>query len=388
MPFETSELYKRYMINLRMPESVDLKPSKEAEALAKKLSESLKIKFDLIITDSEIRSASKNIEISDAGMVDPMSRHYMPGEDKVASFVHAYAKSAIVIRVPDKQKASLNLLSVNHSPLPIFISMAVGDNASLELSEYYFSASKEQSVVAPLHELSAGKNSKVELNILHDENGMTDVGNLCKGRIGERAEVRVNMAYIGGGHTRSRANFTAAEHGKIQVSEVAFGSDGQKFDMATNVTNEKPYSIGRVDSGAVMSGKSLCVLKGFAKIVEGARGVGSQVNQHGLLLDPESRIEALPDMSIDYSNEVSASHSAGTAPISNDVLFYMTSRGIPEDEARRLYIIGFLSKYLTNISNVKAKEVIVSVLLEKLNKKTFGMVPNTDIEKFWLVQKA
>ncbi len=388
LPFETRELYKRYMINLRMPDGVSNKPSKEADAFADKVSESMGLKFDLIITDSGIKGSLKNIEIVDSERVEAATRKHMPGEDKVASFVHAYARKAIVMRVPSGESASINVLSVNHGPAPIFLSLVVEDDAHLSLSEYYFSTSHEQSVVTPVHELHVGKRAEVDLSLLHNENAKTDIGNLCKGSVGEHSGVRFSSAYIGGGYTRARTDLDVSDHAKVDVSEIVFSSDGQKFDIGSTVTNSKPYSTGIVNSGAVMSGKSICVLKGFAKIVKGARGVNSHVNQHGLILDADARIECLPDMSIDYSNDVTAGHSAGTAPISRDVLFYLTSRGIPEAEARKLYIMGFLSKYLANIRDIKMKEIIIATMLEKMNKSSFGTVPDTRIEKYWVLESA
>ena len=98
------------------------------------------------------------------------------------------------------------------------------------------------------------------------------------------------------------------------------------------------------------------------------------------MLSKDAHIDALPDMAIDYSNEVKATHSASTSPIDKEVLFYLASRGIEEDSARRYFITAFIAKYLSNIDNGVASEVAMSIMLDKLEKEPLVTIPDVNTQ--------
>ena len=69
---------------------------------------------------------------------------------------------------------------------------------------------------------------------------------------------------------------------------------------------------------------------------------------HNILLDDTARVETRPQLEI-YADDVECSHGATTGYLNPDEQFYMRSRGIPEDEARRLQVISFLSSVLEDV---------------------------------------
>ena len=161
------------------------------------------------------------------------------------------------------------------------------------------------------------------------------------------------------------------------------GASDQKFDINTFMTNAKPNTYAKLESGAVLDGSSMCMLKGYAKVEKLAKGAISRVEEHGILLSEAAHIDALPDMAIDYGDGVSATHSAATAPIDKDALFYIMSRGIDNVESRRLFVGAFMSKYLAGITNPLARELATSLLLEKAESGSFGKIPGISMKNVW-----
>jgi Fe-S cluster assembly protein SufD len=74
-----------------------------------------------------------------------------------------------------------------------------------------------------------------------------------------------------------------------------------------------------------------------------------------LVLSPHTSVETKPTLEI-RANDVRCTHGATTGPISREELWYLTSRGIPEREAERLIVTGFLEHALEKISGTMAKE--------------------------------
>ena len=75
---------------------------------------------------------------------------------------------------------------------------------------------------------------------------------------------------------------------------------------------------------------------------------------HSILLDSVSSSETHPQLEI-YADDVECSHGATVGALNADELFYLRSRGIPEEEARRMQILSFLSPVLNRLPEDKQK---------------------------------
>ena len=125
------------------------------------------------------------------------------------------------------------------------------------------------------------------------------------------------------------------------------------------------------------------MLKGNARVAKSARGSVSRVEQRGLLLDPASRAQLLPDMSVACGEVESASHGASVAPIDDDELFYMMSRGVDAAKARQMFVSGFLSKGLSGVGSDTVKEVAISMMLNKFGSGRQSGSPKISARDVW-----
>lgn len=76
---------------------------------------------------------------------------------------------------------------------------------------------------------------------------------------------------------------------------------------------------------------------------------GYQLNR-ALLLSDHAEINSKPELEI-FADDVKCSHGATIGEIEEDALFYLKSRGIPEDEARAMLILSFASDAIDNIES-------------------------------------
>jgi Fe-S cluster assembly protein SufB/Fe-S cluster assembly protein SufD len=96
---------------------------------------------------------------------------------------------------------------------------------------------------------------------------------------------------------------------------------------------------------------------------------GGQTNaylsQHILMLDRTAKVDAVPALEI-KTNDVKASHAATVTKVSEEDLFYMASRGIGRDEARALYVRGFLGDLLMGIGHADMRAAAEEALGRRL----------------------
>lgn len=123
--------------------------------------------------------------------------------------------------------------------------------------------------------------------------------------------------------------------------EIIFGIKDQSFDVTSNLIHYGESSRGRVLSKSVMKDTSKSLFKGMIKIGPGAKATESYLAGHSILLDKGAKSDAIPGLEIE-TNEVRATHSASVAQLDESQIFYLMSRGLSREGAKREIVGGFL----------------------------------------------
>ena len=128
--------------------------------------------------------------------------------------------------------------------------------------------------------------------------------------------------------------------GSVYREFTVFVGD-KSFDVTSNVVNNAEESTACVAVRGVLTGNGKANVVGNMKIVRGACKSDSRLSQHVLLASVDARANTLPNLEID-ENDVSAGHASTVRPLNAEHVFYLTSRGLSEKEARQLLIRSFL----------------------------------------------
>jgi len=154
---------------------------------------------------------------------------------------------------------------------------------------------------------------------------------------------------LGGVYTRSRLESVMNNQGASSENiEVVFGSGTQRFDAVSNITHIGQNTSGHAISKGVVKDKARTVFKGMIRITKDAKNSRAYLAEHGMILGKEARADAIPGLEIE-TNEVKATHSASVAQINDEQIFYLMSRGMAEDEAKKLIIVGFFEPIVERI---------------------------------------
>jgi len=135
---------------------------------------------------------------------------------------------------------------------------------------------------------------------------------------------------------------------------VCKGDENVRLDI--NVRHNVPGCKSRQLFKGVVGGSARAEFDGLVYVARDAQGTEAYQENHSLLLSPEAVGETHPQLEI-YADDVKCSHGATTGYLNPDELFYMRSRGIPEEEARRLQIISFLSPVVARHSELSEIEL-------------------------------
>ena len=123
--------------------------------------------------------------------------------------------------------------------------------------------------------------------------------------------------------------------------EIIFGVGNQSFDVMSNLIHHGQYSRGRVLVKSVLKDTSKSLFKGMIKIGKDGKGTESYLAGHAILLDKGSKSDSIPGLEIE-TNEVKATHSASVAQIDENQIYYLSTRGLTREGAKREIVSGFL----------------------------------------------
>jgi len=123
--------------------------------------------------------------------------------------------------------------------------------------------------------------------------------------------------------------------------EIIFGIGNQSFDVTSNLIHCGMNSRGRVLVKSVMKDTSKSLFKGMIRIGKEAKASESYLAGHAILLDKGAKSDAIPGLEIE-TNEVKATHSASVAQLDESQIFYLMSRGLNREGAKREIVSGFL----------------------------------------------
>ncbi len=150
---------------------------------------------------------------------------------------------------------------------------------------------------------------------------------------------------------------------KAEIISVAYAGKEQHQDTGAKAIHLAPYTSSRIISKSISKDGGRASYRGLVKIVKGAKGVRSNVNCDALILDEKSRTDTYPYMEIN-EEEVDIGHEASVGRISEEEIFYLTSRGIPQAEALALIVLGFIEPLTKELPMEYAVELNRLIQLE------------------------
>jgi Fe-S cluster assembly protein SufD len=150
---------------------------------------------------------------------------------------------------------------------------------------------------------------------------------------------------IGRVETRAILNGSDAD---CRLDGIYLGTGDQVLDTTTYVEHAAAGCRSRQVYKGVLDGKARGVFQGKIHVRPDAQQTDGHQLSRALLLSPRAEIDTRPELEI-YADDVKCSHGATAGELDSEALFYLMSRGIPADTARRMLIEAFVGEALSEI---------------------------------------
>jgi FeS assembly protein SufD len=376
LPAEVSPLYSKYSdVNKIKPTSVHLanaqqpKPANLSKDLNDRLKELEQEKIGILQVGPEISRISLRDSLAKQGVVvlgirDALKNHedvvkahmnanqlnYL--EDKFLALEASAFQSGVFIYIPrnvvleDPIRIITSLADDGTSLISRNVIVAdTGSKATVVQELYAPGASGRQDVQQGYFELvetHVNPNAHLELVTLQAMGADTVNVSNRKAFVERDAKMSWYIGMFGSLLSRYKTDSIMKGPGaSAEDVEIIFGIANQSFDVTSNLIHNGQHSRGRVLVKSVLKDTSKSLFKGMIKIGKDGKGTESYLAGHAILLERGAKSDSIPGLEIE-TNEVKATHSASVAQIDENQIYYLTTRGLSREGAKREIVNGFL----------------------------------------------
>ena len=193
-------------------------------------------------------------------------------------------------------------------------------------------------------------------------------------RLGKDAVLRHVAITLGGDVVRMSAKVRfAAPGGDAELLGLYFADDGQHLESRLLIDHAHPDCKSNALYKGALQGDpdsnrpdAHTVWVGDVLIRAGATGTDTFEANRNLVLTDGARADSIPNLEIETGEIVGAGHASATGRFDDEQLFYLRSRGIPEEQARRLVVRGFFNEIIAKIAVPEIRERLTTAIEHEL----------------------
>ncbi len=184
--------------------------------------------------------------------------------------------------------------------------------------------------------------------------------------IGAGGAYRLTILDAGRSYGRIALDVTLHDGADFQLGAVLIGRGAQTIELVTTVRHVGPAATSRQIVRAVAGGTATTSYLGQVAVARAGQKTDASQSFKALLLNRGATANAKPELEI-FADDVKCAHGAAIGEIDGQALFYLTSRGIPPEQARALLTRAFLSDALDGLDEAatQALDAEITALLER-----------------------
>ncbi|MFD6419829.1 Fe-S cluster assembly protein SufD [Streptomyces sp. NPDC060194] len=182
--------------------------------------------------------------------------------------------------------------------------------------------------------------------------------------VGRDASFKSIVVTFGGDLVRLHPRVSyAGPGGEAELFGLYFTDAGQHQEHRLLVDHNVPNCTSNVAyKGALQGDDAHAVWIGDVLIQAAAEGTDSYELNRNLVLTDGARVDSVPNLEIETGEIAGAGHASATGRFDDSQLFYLQSRGIPADEARRLVVRGFFAELVQQIGLPDVEERLLATI--------------------------
>ncbi|MEP0982163.1 Fe-S cluster assembly protein SufD [Leptolyngbya sp. AS-A5] len=280
----------------------------------------------------------------------------LPGEDEVFTALNtASLTDSAIVFAPRNQDVNtpIHLLFVSTQAETLIqprVCVIAETGSRVTLIEDFVSLTEGAYFTNTVTEIAIAENAEVRhTRVQRDSNAAFHIG---KTAVSQARDSRYSCTAVHLGGRLSRHNLEVYQTGE-QTETTLNGLtviDGDRIgDTHSLLSLSKPYGVGNQANKTIVSDRAHAIFNGKVFVPQAAQQTDARQLSRNLLLSPKARVDTKPQLEI-IADNVKCAHGATVSQLEDDEVFYLQSRGIDQDSARKLLTYAFAIEIIDQIS--------------------------------------
>jgi Fe-S cluster assembly protein SufD len=244
--------------------------------------------------------------------------------------------------------------------------IVAGANSSVTILESYLSLGGEHYFTNAVTEVQAGDEARLEFVKFQDEAADAFHLESFHGEFGRASHVNVHSFALGARLSRHNIRVRLAGEGlECILNGLYLTRDEQLADHHMVVEHVRPQCASHEYFNGILDDKSRGVFHGRILVQPAAQKTDAKQTNKNLLLSDDAGANTKPQLEI-YADDVKCTHGATIGQLNAESIFYLRSRGLAPQTARRMLIHAFAGEIIERVRHEAARETLDQIVWNRL----------------------
>jgi Fe-S cluster assembly protein SufD len=348
LPTKKTEEYRYFDTRDLLKKEWDLIEDKNIETTESK---------EIIIVDGKLYSYPSDLgfKIFYSEEEDIDKEHFDP------MYYLGHALSEKNLHIDFKSDCSVTLrhvFSAKEKTIPYRITLNIAENIHVKLFDILEDMDTKDIFVSSGYDITVGENATFTLiqEKTTYENGSSYIFS-HNANVEPCGTFNLHTFDFGEGKSLQLIKAKAKEEANINSYHLLFAKEQSNIGTVSKIIHQGKNSKSTQKAKNILQDKAKGIFDALINIQNSAKGSITHQNSQAILLNDGAFMASKPQLEI-YIDDVEASHGSTIGELDKDQLFYLRSRGIQENEAKKLLILAFANEMIDNLENDKIKEYL------------------------------
>jgi Fe-S cluster assembly protein SufD len=302
----------------------------------------------LVIINGVVVEAPKGLKLSYKENFSADLGHYD------SSYYMSHMLSEKVIHIELDEDRELNIehwFNYKDTLLSYRLVIQVNNGATVRVYERFKTRASENSLL--LYGIDAELSNESSLNWVRYEHRLEDETNLIGSHhfhCQKNANFELSTFDFGSVNSLHLYKIDLEEKSNIDASHLLLVSEDAKRGNVIHINHKGESAKSAQEARSIVKGTATGIFDAKIMVADNAKYASAKQNSKAILLDEYARMYAKPQLEI-YTDELEASHGSTIGSLDEDALFYLCSRGIKQEEAKKMLVLAFANSFIDKLSD-------------------------------------
>jgi Fe-S cluster assembly protein SufD len=309
----------------------------------------------LVIVDGIVTEVPRGVEVRFADHASVDSEHH----DPLYYLGHALSGQIIEVDVPDGTQLDIeHRLRTPAALIAYRIALKLQPNTQTAVTEWFVDEGAAGSMVLCGYDVRLPRDAR--LTMIKDQTIGADGYQMVASHaldVAEGATLHFGSFDFGSGSGVQQLRIVLGERAEIMASHLLYGADAARRGTVSHIVHRGAHSTSRQIAKNILRDTARGIFDAIILVEPTARYTKAHQNNKAILLNDGAYMASKPQLEI-HIDELEASHGSTTGQLDRRQLFYLRSRGISEEEARKMLILAFANEIIDTIADTKLREQV------------------------------